>query len=124
MIAPLALVAHPSAAVVALLAATLFFVERRLGFWPYGIEHLKAVAAALLAAGATALAKGLLPLPGGLPALAVFGVIFMGVFAATIVALRLNDSDRKFLEAFWAALKQRLKLLLAFKDMRVSLTTC
>ena len=89
-------------------AATLFFVERRLGFWPYGFEYLKPVTAALLAAGATALAKEFLPVPGGLPALAVFSVVFGAVFAGTIVALRLNDSDRRFLQAFWRAVRRNV----------------
>lgn len=87
-------------------AFTLFFVERRLGFWPYGLQHLKPVAAALVASGATLLARLVLPLPEGLPALAAFSPVFVVVFAATIVALRLNDSDRRFLEAFWAALRR------------------
>ncbi len=85
---------------------TLFFVERRLGFWPYGRQNLKPVAAALLAAGATLLARQALPLPGGIPALAVLGAVFMVVFVGTIVPLGLNDSDRRFLEAFWAAIRR------------------
>lgn len=94
--------------VVLVNALTLFFVERKLGFWPYSLQHLKPVAAAAVAAGVTALVRVVLPL-GGLPALAVFSVVFAAAFAGTMVALRLSDTDRSFLRSFWNALRRNTK---------------
>lgn len=92
-------------------AITLFSVERLLGFWPYTLRYLNSLAAGAVASCAVVLARWVLPLPMGLPALAVLGALFAAVFVATLVALRLSDSDRQFVNAFWSALQRNARAL-------------
>ena len=91
-------------------ATTLFFVGRRLSYWPYSAAYLKPTAAGLLAAGATLLAKRVLPLPQGPPELAVLGAVFGVSFVALILAFRLSNSDRQFLKTFWAAVRRNARI--------------
>lgn len=87
---------------------TLFSVERLLGFWPYSRRYLNSLAAGLVASGTVWLLQRTLPLPEGVPTLLVLGAVFAATFAATIAALRLSDSDRQFLAAFWAAVRRNV----------------
>lgn len=85
---------------------TLFFVKRRLGYWPYTLEYLKPVTAGLLATGAALFVGWFLPLSDGLPTMLVLAPIFGVAFAALILALRLSESDRRFLGSFWEAVRR------------------
>ncbi len=89
-------------------ALTLFSVGWLLGSWPYDRLYLKPAAAGVLAAGGAWLAKLALQPPPGLVAVLVIGPVFVVLFAAFTVGLRLSDSDRQFLGSFWAAIKRRL----------------
>lgn len=85
---------------------TLTFVERRLGFWPYSAEYVKPLVAGLVAVGVALAAGRALALPQGLPSMLVLGSVFGVAFVALIVALRLSESDRRFLGSFWEAVRR------------------
>lgn len=87
-------------------ALTLFYLRRLLGFWPYNRQYLKPLLAGLVALGGALLARWLLPLPGGLTTVIVLGPIFVALFAAGLLVLRLSESDRQFLRTFWAAIRR------------------
>lgn len=95
--------AATAAALVAANVATLYFVRRRLGFWPYGRRYAKPLLAGLAAAAAIYLSHDVLSANGGLPALAICVPLALIVFAASLFSLGLSPSDRQFLAAFRAS---------------------
>ncbi len=86
--------------------ATLFSVNRLLGFWPYDRLYMKPVIAGALAAAAAYLCKLALPLPPGIPTILALAPLFMLAFAGILLALGIGPSDRQFLGAFWAAIRR------------------
>lgn len=95
--------AATAAALVAANVATLYFVRRRLGFWPYGRRYAKPLLAGLAAAAAIYLSHDVLSASGGLSALAICAPLALIVFAASLFSLGLSPSDRQFLAAFRAS---------------------
>ena len=90
-------------------AATLFFVRRRLGYWPYGRRYVKPLVAGLAAAGATYSIRAALPGWEGLPALLIFAPLALTVFFAVLCSLGLSPGDRRFLASFWEAFRRALR---------------
>ena len=72
-----------AAAILTENVATLIFVRRRLGYWPYNTVFWKPLAAGILAAALAYATKVFLPLPGLIPTVGavtvVFGVSFVGL---------------------------------------------
>ena len=101
--------AATAVALVLVNAVTLLFVHRLLGFWPYSARYAKPAIAGLLAAASTYLAKLVLPVYAGAPALLVFAPLFLAVFLALLVSLGLSPSDRHFLASFWAAVLRSVR---------------
>lgn len=83
--------------------ASVLFVRRLLGVWPYNRQYLKPLAAGGLAAAGMLLARLAFPLPEGLLAIIILGPPFLIVFAVLMLALGLNASDQEFLKAVRAA---------------------
>lgn len=98
--------AATAAALVAANVATLYFVRRRLGFWPYGRRYVKPLLAGLGAAAAIYLARGALSVDSGLPALALCVPLGLAVFAVLLFCLGLSPSDQQFLAAFRASVRR------------------
>ena len=98
-----------AAALVLANVATLFFVRRRLGFWPYGRRYLKPLLAGLAAAAATYALRPALPGWEGLPALFVFAPFTLAVFFAVLCSLGLSPGDRRFLASFLEAVRRALR---------------
>ncbi|HET7480027.1 MAG TPA: flippase [Rubrobacteraceae bacterium] len=95
--------AATAAALVASNVATLYFVRRRLGFWPYSRRYAKPLLAGVASAAALYLVRSIL-LEAGLPALLVCAPVALAVFAALLLSLGLSPSDRQFLASFRASL--------------------
>ncbi|PLS83631.1 MAG: hypothetical protein CYG60_21605 [Actinobacteria bacterium] len=87
-------------------ALTLFYLRRLLGFWPYNNQYLKPLLSGTLALGGAMLVGWALPLPAGLPTIAVLAPTFVVLFAAGVLVLRLSESDRQFLRTVWAAIRR------------------
>lgn len=98
--------AATAAALVVANVATLYFVRRRLGFWPYGRRYAKPLLAGLAAAAAIYLSRGALSIDAGLPALAVCVPLALIVFVALLFSLGLSPSDWQFLAAFRASVRR------------------
>ena len=98
-----------ASALVVANSATLFFVRRTLGFWPYGRRYARPLAAGLFSAGVVYLAQLALPGFSGPLALVVFTPLFLAAFTALLMALGLSPSDRQFLAAFWEAVGRTLR---------------
>jgi O-antigen/teichoic acid export membrane protein len=101
--------AATAAAVILANAVALFFVRRRLGFWPYSREYAKPTLAGLLAAAAVYLAQLTLTVSPGVPVLMVFVPLFLAAFAGLLIALGLSPSDRQLLVSFWGAVRRTLR---------------
>ena len=89
-----------AAAILTENTATLIFVRRRLGFWPYNLVFWKPLAAGLLAATLAYAVKVLLALPGLLLTVGAVAAAFGISFLALLLLFGLNDTDREFLGAF------------------------
>jgi O-antigen/teichoic acid export membrane protein len=87
----------------------LFFLNRLVGVWPYDLDHLKPIAAGVVAAGATFLIKSALPLPMGILSMLVVTPIFLVCFAALLPVFGLNESDRQLLAASWKAFLRMIR---------------
>ncbi|HEX2098682.1 MAG TPA: flippase [Rubrobacteraceae bacterium] len=98
-----------AAAVILANAMTLVFVRWRLDFWPYSHEYAKPTLAGLIAAACVYLAQLALTPPPGLLTLAVFVPLFLMIFAGLLLALGLSPSDRRFLYAFWSAVRRTFR---------------
>lgn len=85
---------------------TLAAIRRVMNFWPYSRQYLKPITAGLLAAIATFLVRGPLPLSTGLLAILVLTPLFLAAFTAILLGLGLSSSDRQFLSALWAAVRR------------------
>ena len=83
---------------------TLIALRRALGLWPFSRGYIKPFIAGILAAAVVVLARLVLPMPLGAPALLVLSPLFLLGFAATMLILGLSPSDRQFLKAMWIAL--------------------
>ncbi len=105
--------AATAAALVLANVATLFFVRRRLGYWPYGRRYVKPVVAGLAAAAATCAIRPALPGWEGLPALLVFAPLTLAAFVAVLCSLGLSPGDRRFLASFREAVRRALRRGLA-----------
>jgi O-antigen/teichoic acid export membrane protein len=97
-----------AAAIVLVNVVTLLSVRRFLGFWPYSTRYAKPVIAGLLATLSTYLARLILPAYVGTMALLIFVPLFLSVFAALLVVLGLDPSDRHFLASFWVAVRRNI----------------
>ena len=93
---------------VAVNALSLFAVRQLLGFWPYNRKYLKPLAAGFLASGALLAAQWTLQPSGGIVAIAVLSPIFLALFTAFNVALRLSESDQQLLGAVRSAMRLRI----------------
>ena len=100
--------AATAAAMAATNAVTLAAVRRSLGLWPYTSLYLKPIAAAALALPAAYLFRLVFPIPLGIVAVLVVGGVFVAAFAAVLLLLGLDPSDRQFLEAFWKAVRRKV----------------
>jgi O-antigen/teichoic acid export membrane protein len=89
--------------------ATLFFVRRRLGYWPYGRRYVKPLVAGVATAGATYAIRPALPGWEGLPALLIFAPLALAVFFAVLCSLGLSPGDRRFLTSFQEAVRRALR---------------
>jgi O-antigen/teichoic acid export membrane protein len=98
-----------AAAVILANAMTLVFVRWRLDFWPYSREYAKPTLAGLVAAACVYLAQLTLTPPPGLLTLAVFVPLFLVIFVGLLLALGLSLSDRRFLYAFWSAVRRTFR---------------
>jgi O-antigen/teichoic acid export membrane protein len=94
-----------AAAKMSLNVGMLFFVWRRLGFWPYDYRTLKPVVAGLLAATTTLAIRQLLRLPEGFIAVLVLFIPFLASYVAILLVLGLSPSDRQLLNACWKTIK-------------------
>ncbi len=90
-------------------AATLYFVRRRLGFWPYGRLYAKPAVAGIATALMIYAARLLVPGYTGLPALLLLVPLALISFFALLYLLGLSPSDRQFLSSFGAGLAQTLR---------------
>jgi O-antigen/teichoic acid export membrane protein len=100
--------AATAAALVFANGSSLYFVRRRLGFWPYGRHYAKPLLAGLAAALVTLGIRRLLPTLEGLPALLLFAPLILVVFSCALASLGLYPSDRRFLASFGGALMEAL----------------
>jgi O-antigen/teichoic acid export membrane protein len=98
--------AATAAALVLANAATLFFVRRRLGLWPYGRRYAKPLLAGLAALAVTYAARLAVPGLEGFPALLVFAPLALAVFFLLLVTFGLGTSDRRFLASFRDVLRR------------------
>lgn len=102
-------------AMAAINVVTLVAVRRSLGLWPYTPRYLKPVVAGVLAVAAAYLFRLLVPLDVGILAVFVVGAVYMAAFAAALLAIGLEPSDRQFIEAFWSAVLRKVRLKPASK---------
>ena len=98
-----------SAAIVTENTATLIFVRRRLGFWPYNLTFWKPLVAGLLAAFLAYFVESVLPASGILSTIAAIGVVFGLGYLLLLLLFGLNDTDKEFLGAFWDVAKRLLR---------------
>jgi O-antigen/teichoic acid export membrane protein len=91
-------------AVVLFNTASVLFVRRLLGVWPYNRQYLKPILAGGLAAAVVLIVRPVLSLPQGPYAILVLGPLFMLGYTASMLALGLNRTDKQFLRSVWAAL--------------------
>ena len=95
--------AAAATALVLASVAPLFFVRRRLGFWPYGRRYVKPLVTGLAAAAATCAIRPALPGWEGLPALIIFAPLALTVFFAVLCSLGPSPGDRRVLASFRTA---------------------
>jgi O-antigen/teichoic acid export membrane protein len=88
--------------------ASVLFVRRLLGVWPYNIRYLKPVAAGGLSAAMILVAMLLFTPPEGVPAILVFSPLFLLAYVAANLAFGLDVSDRQFLQSAWVAVRRRI----------------
>ncbi len=88
-----------AAAILTENTATLVWVRRRLGYWPYNLLFWKPLAAGLLGAALAYAVKIFLPL-GLLFTVAAVTAVFGISFLALLLLFGLNETDREFLGAF------------------------
>jgi O-antigen/teichoic acid export membrane protein len=91
-------------AVVLFNTASVLFVRRLWGVWPYNRQYLKPMLAGGLAAAVVLIVRPVLSLPQGPYAMLVLGPLFMLGYTASMLALGLNRTDKQFLRSVWAAL--------------------
>jgi O-antigen/teichoic acid export membrane protein len=100
--------AATAAALVLANGSSLYFVRRRLGFWPYGRRYVKPLLAGLTAAAITLCVRRLLPIFEGLPAMLLFAPFVLVAFSCVLASLGLYPSDRRFLASFGVAPREAL----------------
>lgn len=105
--------AATAAALVSSNLATLYFVRRRLGFWPFSADYAKPLLAGVAAAATIQAARQLLPHHDGLPAILIFAPPALAVFFAVLYALGLSPSDRRFLGSFGDGTAQAVRRTIA-----------
>ena len=89
--------------------ATLAMVHVKLGFWPYSREYLQPLVAAVVTAAAFLLVKTVVPLWEGILGLLVLAPLILSGFAAMLLLLGLNVSDRQLLNAIWMAVRRTVR---------------
>jgi O-antigen/teichoic acid export membrane protein len=94
--------AATTAGVVLFNVASVGFVHRLLGVWPYTRQYLKPLAAGVLA-GTLLLMKLVVPLPEGFWTIVTLGPLFLLGFAALMLVFGLEVSDRQFVRSVWSA---------------------
>jgi O-antigen/teichoic acid export membrane protein len=97
-----------AAGVVVFNVASVLFVRRLLGVWPYNSQYLKPLAAGGVGAAVVFLARLVLTPPEGIPAIFVFGLLFLLAYVAVNLALGLDANDRQFLESTWVAARHKI----------------
>jgi len=97
-----------AAGIVVFNVASVLFVRRLLGVWPYNIRYLKPLAAGGLGVAVVLLARLLLTPPEGVPAILVFSPLFLIAYVALNLTLGLDANDKQFLGSIWAAVRRKL----------------
>lgn len=105
--------AATAAALISSNVATLYFVRRRLGFWPFSAGYAKPLLAGICAAAAIYAARLILPGYSGLSAILVFAPPALVAFFALLYALGLSPSDRLLLDAFRNGTMQNVRRTLS-----------
>jgi O-antigen/teichoic acid export membrane protein len=88
--------------------ASVLFVRRLLGVWPYNIKYLKPVAAGGLSAAVVLLARLVFTPPEGVLAILVFSPLFLLSDVAANLTFGLDVNDRRFLQSAWVAASRRI----------------
>jgi O-antigen/teichoic acid export membrane protein len=88
--------------------ASVLFVRRLLGVWPYNIKYLKPVAAGGLSAAVVLLARLVFTPPEGVLAILVFSPLFLLSYVAANLIFGLDVNDRRFLQSAWVAASRRI----------------
>jgi len=93
--------------IVTINVITVLGVRRGLRFSPYSYLYYKPVIAGVVAVAATLFAK--LLVPGGVLALIILSPFFALVYVLTLLALKLEPSDRQLLESLWRAVRNTVR---------------
>jgi hypothetical protein len=97
-----------AAGLVVFNVASVLFVRRLLGVWPYNSQYLKPLAAGGLGAAVVLLARLVLTPPEGVPTILVFSPLFLLAYVAMNLTLGLDANDRQFLESTWTAARRKI----------------
>jgi Polysaccharide biosynthesis C-terminal domain len=97
-----------AAGLVVFNVASVLFVRRLLGVWPYNGQYLKLLAAGGLGTAVVLLTRLVLTPPEGIAAILVFSPLFMLAYVALNLILGLDSNDRQFLESTWAAARRKI----------------
>jgi len=97
-----------AAGLVVFNVASVLFVRRLLGVWPYNSQYLKPLVAGSLGAAVVLVARLALTPPEGVAAILVFGPLFLLAYVALNLTLGLNANDRQFLASAWVAARRKI----------------
>lgn len=87
----------------------LFFVKRKLGFWPYNRRYLKPLAAGIVAFALAYVTKVAVSLSTGVLAMLVFAPLFLVGFVLLLLLFGLSASDRQLLGALRTAVQRTVR---------------
>jgi hypothetical protein len=88
--------------------ASVLFVRRLLGVWPYDSQYLKPLLAGSSGASVVLLARLVLTPPEGIPAILVFSPLFLLAYVAMNLILGLDANDRQLLGSTWAVARRKI----------------
>ena len=97
-----------AAGLVVFNVASVLFVRRLLGVWPYNSQNLKALAAGAAGVALILVARLVLAPPQGVRAILVFGPLFLLAYVALYLTLGLDANDKQFLESAWVAARRKI----------------
>jgi O-antigen/teichoic acid export membrane protein len=97
-----------AAGLVVFNVASVLFVRRLLGVWPYNSQNLKALAAGAAGVALILVARLVLAPPQGVRAILIFGPLFLLAYVALYLTLGLDANDRQFLESAWTAARRKI----------------